>query len=218
MSKNKLINSVLTVLFALVQIASLAASSQFAPTATQTATSTPFPTATLTQTPLPTDTATPTPTATAIPPSPTPPGFIKFNNGGFSLIYPSGWNITSQTDTGFTAKDDITDEEFIATSNTSNQTQTVPQMVNTFTKSLGQYYGSTIIQTGQVVLGNNVKAEAADLLIKFGNVRTSAKVTFVHQGNRDYTFAFLCPYGTIDMYVYQTDLQNIYISIHLFSQ
>ncbi len=73
------------------------------PTVTSTATATATATATSTQTPTPTPTLTPTitPTATRTPtptPTATPQGFYA-SDIGFSLILPTSWEVTDETDT-----------------------------------------------------------------------------------------------------------------------
>lgn len=56
------------------------------------------PTATLTLTPDPTATATATATAAAtLEPTPTPPGFFSLDSAGFSLTYPTSWELAEQS-------------------------------------------------------------------------------------------------------------------------
>ncbi|MDR3577028.1 MAG: peptide ABC transporter substrate-binding protein [Anaerolineaceae bacterium] len=223
MTKNKLITAILTGLFILAQAASLTACSlaaQAVPTATAAAA--PFTPAasaspTLTETPAPTDTPTLEPTSTpTLVPSPTPPGFIKFDNGGFSLSYPFDWKIDTQEETGFMATDDVYGIVFIAKSEASTQTTLLAQIVDDFSKSIGSKYSTVINKNGQALLGDSVEAQTADMTISGGGDRISAELAFVHQGSRDYTFAFLCPSGRLDLFQYQNILHTLYGSIRLF--
>src|SRR5262249_40502662 len=94
------------------------------PISTVTATLSPVPTATATGTPtlMPTSTNTPLP-------SPTPAGYYAHKIAGFNLIYPPGWQVTSQDSTSAVFSDAAGDALFSVGRDTSPTTTTLKAIV-----------------------------------------------------------------------------------------
>lgn len=191
-----------------------------------TATPTPGATASLgpTQTPIPTFTPSTSPTPTLVPlrtptppPSPTPRGYYANTNAGFSLTFPTTWEVAQEDPTSVVLLDGDSGLVFIAAYLPDEQSVEFDQAIDDFTSGLTLYYSDIKVESkGEVTLANGVKAASADLSATDRQGRpVHFRLVVARRDPRAYLFA---AFGSLEAFDRRSaTLEQLYASIRLFA-
>jgi ABC-type oligopeptide transport system substrate-binding subunit len=192
--------SILPILLVLILVA--CSSVAPSPTATSTlppiptATSTPLPSPTLTPTASPTPTETPTPTLTpTLAPTPTPKGFYA-SNSGFSLTYPAGWDLTTESDEEGVYIFDNTRQpiRFFVSSGESEEIIPFEDFVKEFKRLFSDLRGVTSENLENVTLGDGSQAPRALIRGKDENGdELSVELALIQVGPKFFTLVTVSP-------------------------
>lgn len=167
------------------------------PTETASPTATPQPTATST----PTLTPTPTATATITPtpePSPTPLGFYRNSGAGYSLTYPTGWEIIGEVSGQLIVGDLSGNIMMFAYAQSEKEATDLETSIKQVGAGLKK--GDTLQKAGdfeKMELADGVEATKAPLILTQNGQKLDLWMFYTHKGNRGYTIIFMGPAGSL---------------------
>jgi ABC-type transport system substrate-binding protein len=171
------------------------------PVPTQMETASPTPTATFTPTPsaTPSPTYTPSPTFTNTPtvtPTPTPRGYYVNYGAAFSLLIPSGWEVSEEDSTRTVITDEDQFLSFYVYSEVAGDETGFEDQVDDFLTEIGS--DGMLDGVDEVAIGGGVTAQRAKFTTSSEGVLIRFHLMYVRKEMRSYTFYTIGPSITFD--------------------